>query len=64
MNETVTALLVHNGPSSFPTLRQALQNQNIDVSSAPNLQNASLFIRSAQPPDIVFTDTELSDGTW
>jgi len=64
MNERVTALLVHSEPSSFPTLRQALQNQNIDVSSAPNLQNASLFIRSAQLPEIVFTDTEFSDGTW
>jgi DNA-binding NtrC family response regulator len=64
MNERVTALLGHSEPSSFPTLRQVLQNQNIDVSSAPNLQNASLFIRSGQLPEIVFTDTEFSDGTW
>lgn len=64
MSKRVIALLVHNGPGSFGALRQALQNQEIDVLSARNVQNASLLIQSAQPPELVFTDTEFSDGTW
>ena len=60
----IVALVVQNGKSYFETLRRALQRENINVVRAADAQEAKAFIRSAEPPEIVFTDTEFPDGTW
>jgi len=64
MQETIKALLVLARPDSSEALRLGLEEQLIETDMAKNCMEAALTLCSPCPPDLVFTDVELSDGDW
>jgi len=63
MNETISALLVHDRADHLFPVKQVLRTQQIKITEAKNCQDAAIEIASADPPHLVFTDTSLPDGT-
>jgi DNA-binding NtrC family response regulator len=57
------ALVIHDRPFPFETLKSALKVLNIEVSSVSDIERAKRLIPQTEPY-IVFTDTTLPDGSW
>ena len=65
MEQRIQALLVCTDEEPSQTLDTALQNLAVETHRAHTCQEArNLLERAASPPDIVFTDTTLPDGSW
>jgi DNA-binding NtrC family response regulator len=64
MNQAVTALLIHDGPETLSTLILALERQRINTTVARTIFELSDILARKQPPQVIFTDRELPDGTW
>jgi response regulator RpfG family c-di-GMP phosphodiesterase len=62
--EAMSALLVYNRPDPLEELKQVLESQGVRASVARSCGEAALRLWSERPPDVVFTDTQLGDGTW
>jgi two-component system, NtrC family, response regulator PilR len=63
--QRIRALLVHADAEPLQSLNLALQKLSVETDQAPTCQQARNFLeRATKPPDIVFTDTALPDGTW
>jgi len=59
------ALLVHADAEPLQSLKLALQGLFVETDQARTCQQARNVLRRAtRPPDMVFTDTVLPDGTW
>jgi len=59
------ALLVYADAEPLQSLKLALQGLAVETDCAPTCQQArNILKRATEPPDIIFTDTVLPDGTW
>jgi DNA-binding NtrC family response regulator len=59
-----SALLVYAEFEPLHTLRVALASQGIDTWRARSCRQALSFLAKFRPVHVVFTDMNLSDGTW
>ena len=57
-------LLVHNHDASLETLKHALHRQSMRTEHAQMCEEVALRLAGPEPPELVFTSTELPDGTW
>jgi DNA-binding NtrC family response regulator len=64
MTERITALLVHQNSETLATLKGALERQGMRILQADSRTAAKRMLGGLNPAPIVFTDTELPDGTW
>ena len=64
MTDRVTALLVHDKSKTLATLKVALESQGMRVREAATCAQAKRWLGGLDPAPLVFTDTQLPDGTW
>ena len=64
MTERITALLVHQNSETLATLRGALERQGMRIIHAQSRAQAKRMLGGLNPAPLVFTDTQLPDGTW
>ena len=64
MPEKLTVLLVSDGREPFEKLELALDNQGVKTYRAERSAEVSAVLAQQDSPQIIFTDTTLSDGTW
>ena len=57
------ALLVFDGDESFESLRALLKSQAIEVWSSRTRAETARLLEQTHP-DLIFTATQLADGTW
>ncbi|PYV13744.1 MAG: hypothetical protein DMG21_20390 [Acidobacteria bacterium] len=57
------ALLIHDRSVPFESLKTALKDLNVGISSVNSLEAAKRLIPQTEP-DLIFTDTKLPDGSW
>lgn len=60
----ISALVVSAQGEQSQTLERALNNQSIHSLRANSCQEARSFLQRAKPPQLLFTDAALPDGTW
>jgi two-component system response regulator PilR (NtrC family) len=64
MGRTIRVLLVYADDEPSQSLNVALQNLSVKTRRARSCEQArNLLERTKEPPDLVFTDTKLPDGT-
>ena len=64
MTEGITALLVHENSETLTTLKGALERQGVCLLQAESRAQAKRLLGGLNPAPLVFTDTQLPDGTW
>jgi DNA-binding NtrC family response regulator len=64
MEHPIRALLAFSRPELLHELKIALGDFRIDSSTVRTCGEAALYLWRHEPPHLVFTDTELADGTW
>jgi DNA-binding NtrC family response regulator len=64
MTERITALLVHQNSETLATLKGALERQGMCIIHAQSRAQAKRLLGGLNPAPLVFTDTQLPDGTW
>jgi len=64
MTERITALCVHQNSETLATLEGALERQGMLVAHAESRAQAKRMLGGLDPAPLVFTDTQLPDGTW
>ena len=64
MTERSTALVVHQNSEILLSLKYALERQGMCIIEAASRAQAIGMLRGQNPAPLVFTDTELPDGTW
>ena len=63
MSERLFALLVHERPEPFESLRQTLRDLSIGTYSVATCKEAKDLISQCKP-HIIFTESSLRDGWW
>ena len=63
MMEHLFALLVHDQPEPFESLKQALKDLSIETYSVETCKEAADLIAQCKP-HIIFTESALRDGSW
>jgi DNA-binding NtrC family response regulator len=64
MTDRIKALLVHHNSETLATLKGALERQGMSVIHADSHAQAKRMLGGLNPAPLVFTDTQLPDGTW
>jgi len=64
MKGDIRALLLHSHESPVAALKLALENHFIWTERARSFKEATLSLIGSNPLHLVFTDTDLPDGTW
>ena len=64
MTERITGLLVHQNSETLATLKGALERQGMRIIHAQSRAQAQRMLGGLNPAPLVFTDTQLPDGTW
>lgn len=64
MEDPITALLAFTRPEPLHELKVALEHLRVESSTVRTCGEATLYLWSQDPPHLVFTDTQLADGTW
>lgn len=64
MKREVSALLVYDRTGPLDTLSRALESHWIVPQHSKTCREASRVISAGHAPHLIFTDTELPDGTW
>jgi DNA-binding NtrC family response regulator len=64
MREEISALLVHQNSATLRELKYALERQGVRVIQAGSRRQAKLNLNGLNPAPLVFTDTQVPDGTW
>ena len=64
MTERITTLLVHHNSETLAMLKGALERQGMHVVHAESRAQAKRLLGGRNPAPLVFTDTQLPDGTW
>jgi DNA-binding NtrC family response regulator len=64
MKAEISALLLLGGSSPLHTLQLALQGLSVKTSQAASCNEARHALEGADPPELIFTDPQLLDGTW
>ena len=60
----ITAMVVHQNSEILASLKSALERQGIFILQADSRARAIQMLGGQNPAPLVFTDTELPDGTW
>jgi len=60
---TVFALLVHDRPHPLESLKAELRNCSVETWSVKSLDDTARLLDQTLP-ELVFTDTQLVEGTW
>ena len=63
MSENVFALLVHDRPEPFESLRQTLRKLSVETYSVNTCKEAAEIIGHCRP-HIIFTASAVGDGSW
>jgi DNA-binding NtrC family response regulator len=61
---SICALMVHDTQTYFRALESAIERQGITTRQARDCRESSLFLSPKHGLQLVFTDTQLPDGTW
>ena len=64
MTERITAMFVYQNSETLATLKDALERQGIHIIHAESCAQAKRMLGGPNPSPLVFTDTQLPDGTW
>ncbi len=64
MTERIKALLVHHNSETLETLKGAQEHQGMSIIHAESQAQAKRLLGGLNPAPLVFTDTQLPDGTW
>jgi len=64
MRETINAVLVHHNSDTLAQLKSALERQGMRTLHAESHAQAKRLLGGLNPAPLVFTDTQLPDGTW
>lgn len=64
MEDPITALLAFTRPEPLHELKVALGHLRVESSTVRTCGEAALYLWSQDPPHLVFTETQLADGTW
>jgi len=64
MSEKLSALLVYRTSETFSALKDHLQQQGVYVIHSESCAQAQRRLGSLNPAPLVFTETQLPDGTW
>ena len=64
MMESTTALVVHQNSETLAALKGALERQGMRIIHAESREQANRILGGQNPAPLVFTDTQLPDGTW
>lgn len=64
MDNRISALLVHENSETMAMLKAALERQGVRVTHAESRAQAKRLLEGLNPVPLVFTDTQLPDGTW
>jgi len=64
MAKRITAIVVHNDSETMATLKAALERQGMCIIHARSQAQANRMLGGQNPAPLVFTDTQLPDGTW
>jgi len=64
MTKRTTALVVHRNSETLATLKGALERQGMSFVHAESRAQAKRMLGGQNPAPLVFTDTQLPDGTW
>jgi DNA-binding NtrC family response regulator len=64
MTDKIPALLVHQNSETLAALKRALERQGMHVLQAESRAQAKRILGGLNPVPLVFTDTQLPDGTW
>jgi DNA-binding NtrC family response regulator len=63
MSEHIFALLVHDHPETFESLRRTLKDLAVETYSVASCKEARDLITKCKP-SIIFADSSLADGSW
>lgn len=64
MNTGISALLLHVRSDLLQALQLALQDLSVKTSQASSCSEALHALAGSNPPELIFTDTQVLDGTW
>ncbi len=64
MKERISTLLVHQESDTLRSLKAALERQGVRVIQAESCAQAKRMLGGVNPAPLVFTDTQMPDGTW
>ena len=64
MTHGITAMVVHRNSETLASLKNALERQGMSILLADSRARAIQMLGGQNPAPLVFTDTELPDGTW
>ena len=64
MKTEISALLLRSRSDPLQTLELALQGLSVKTSQASSCGEAQRRLEGSDPPELIFTDTQLLDGTW
>jgi DNA-binding NtrC family response regulator len=64
MTEKIPALLVHHNSETLAMLKGSLERQGMRVLHAESQAQAKRMLGGLNPVPLVFTATQLPDGTW
>jgi DNA-binding NtrC family response regulator len=64
MTKSITALFVHRNSETLATLKGALERQGMSTLHVESRAQAKRMLGGQDPAPLVFTDTQLPDGTW
>jgi DNA-binding NtrC family response regulator len=60
----IVALLIHENSDTLRSLKYALECQGLRVTHVESRAQAKRMLGGLNPAPLVFTDTQLPDGTW
>ncbi len=60
----ISAVLLHDLPGPLRELKAALERQSVKTQVARTCQEALYLLVGPDPPLLIFTDSQLPDGTW
>ncbi len=64
MTESIKAMVVRQSSETLASLKYALERQGMSILQADSRARAIQMLGRQNPAPLVFTDTELPDGTW
>ena len=64
MTERIPALLVYQNSETLAMLKGALERQGMHITHAESRAQAKRMLGGLNPAPLVFTETQLPDGTW
>ena len=64
MTHGTSAMVVHQNSESLASLTSALERQGMSILRADSRARAIQMLGGQNPAPLVFTDTDLPDGTW